>query len=652
MNVLVYDDLGASPNSVKHTVNTLKALLGHAYDIIQIDHTVLQSEPWEVHCAMLVMPGGRDMPYCQALDGAPNTRIRSFVEGGGIYLGICAGAYYGSHHIEFEKGRASMEIIQSRELGFYPGLARGTTYPGFVYNSESGAKSVSVVLEGQFEHLPREINMYYNGGGYFVEPEKYENVTVLGRYKTPSALCKEPKGPAAIVQCKVGKGNAILIGTHPEYDISSQDMLLTDDNVSVTLKSIVHDLILSEKDRRSFLATLFARIGLNVRIREEPEVPHLTPLYLAGLTKEWVTNPVSHLLRISDPITHLLEDKHDIFHMSTIEDPPSEKVELLNVCRFKEGKPSSVEIIYPRSIDAKEPIYPSPSCTPCFDMKAYFQHLVQKRTLEWGGGAWLRFGNGILYAQVMESTQSLMDKNFKFSQALPSGFITLATDQIAGRGRGRNGWISQSGALQFSFIMRHHIKLRHASVVFIQYMIALAVVESIRERSGYQNIPLRLKWPNDIYVETKDGLKKVGGLLINSTFVDDEFVLVIGCGINLSNHEPTVSINDVIETHGLSRLSVEDVLAGILVKFEIYYTEFCEKGMGAWFLNKYYERWLHSDAVVTLTTHNNESVKIIGITSDYGMLKVESLDRRGKIYGLLPDGNSFDMMNGLLVQKK
>lgn len=57
----------------------------------------------------------------------------------------------------------------------------------------------------------------------------------------------------------------------------------------------------------------------------------------------------------------------------------------------------------------------------------------------------------------------------------------------------------------------------------------MAVVESIRERPGYENVPLRLKWPNDIYTETKnDGLKKVGGLLINSTFVDDEFVLVIG----------------------------------------------------------------------------------------------------------------------------
>lgn len=64
------------------------------------------------------------------------------------------------------------------------------------------------------------------------------------------------------------------------------------------------------------------------------------------------------------------------------------------------------------------------------------------------------------------------------------------------------------------------------------------------------------------------------------------------------------------------------------------------------------KNYLDSNAVVTLTTHNNESVKIIGITSDFGMLKVESLDRRDKSYGLLPDGNSFDMLKGLLVQKK
>lgn len=72
-------------------------------------------------------------------------------------------------------------------------------------------------------------------------------------------------------------------------------------------------------------------------------------------------------------------------------------------------------------------------------------------------------------------------------------------------------------------------------------------------------------------------------------------LFIVGCGINLSNPEPTVSINDLIqECNPLqARLSPEDVLAGIMVKFEVYYNQFCDKGMGPWFLSKYYERWLH-----------------------------------------------------------
>lgn len=84
------------------------------------------------------------------------------------------------------------------------------------------------------------------------------------------------------------------------------------------------------------------------------------------------------------------------------------------------------------------------------------------------------------------------------------------------------------GALQFSFLVRHSTRLSHAPVVFIQYLIALAVVESIRERKGYEDVPLRVKWPNDVYADVNGDLKKVGGLLVNSSFVQDEFLLVIG----------------------------------------------------------------------------------------------------------------------------
>jgi biotin--protein ligase len=185
--------------------------------------------------------------------------------------------------------------------------------------------------------------------------------------------------------------------------------------------------------------------------------------------------------------------------------------------------------------------------------------------------------------------------NPKLLNALPSGFICTATHQTAGRGRGKNGWLSQLGALQFSLVLHHKFQLKHAPVVFIQYLMALAVVESITKRPGYEAVPLKLKWPNDIYLDTKtQGSVKVGGILVHSTFVIDTFMLVIGCGINLSNALPTVSINDVIaEEYGLQKLTNEDVLAGVLVKFEEIYKEFCENGAGPWFLNRYYDHWMH-----------------------------------------------------------
>ncbi|KAI8640680.1 biotin-protein ligase [Parasitella parasitica] len=611
MNILIYNDLGASPNSVKQAYNSLKKILGHVYDIIQIDRRVLQSEPWEEGCVMLVMPGGRDLPYCEALNGEPNARIRAFVQQGGRYLGLCAGAYYASASIEFEKGRALMEIIQPRELGFYPGLCRGTMYPGFVYNSESGARSVAVNLDRDIlspyydgDDVPVEINMYYNGGGYFVLPEKHDNVTVLCRYKEPGSL-RENTGSqpaAAVVHCKVGRGHALLIAAHPEYDISSQDLLLADEGaVGQSMKNMLCDLSLSEIERKRFLHAAFALIGLDVVpvadiIVQENKIPNVAPLYFSGLTKQCVFKPASYLLRKADPITHILEDSHDVFHVSALGDAPSEWVRLLSLCRTQEHKPPVIELVYQSTINATEPIYPPRLLTPHFDLEEYFKQLVEKRNLEGDRGGWLSFGNGILYSEMVASTQSVIDKNSRFSQALPTGFVCLAANQVAGRGRGQNSWMSQAGALQFSLVVRHNVNIRHAPAVFIQYIVALAVVESIRKRAGYEDIPLRLKWPNDIYINTKSGeLKEVGGQLINSTIVDDEFVLVISCGINLSNAESMVSINDIIKDHSpaASELSAEGFLAGILVKFEVYYNQFCEKGMGQWFLHKYCQNWLH-----------------------------------------------------------
>jgi biotin--protein ligase len=47
-----------------------------------------------------------------------------------------------------------------------------------------------------------------------------------------------------------------------------------------------------------------------------------------------------------------------------------------------------------------------------------------------------------------------------------------------------------------------------------------------------------------------------------------------------------------------------------------------------------------------------EQVKITGITTDYGLLETVSTSNSNKRFTLQPDGNSFDMLKGLIVRKE
>lgn len=91
-------------------------------------------------------------------------------------------------------------------------------------------------------------------------------------------------------------------------------------------------------------------------------------------------------------------------------------------------------------------------------------------------------------------------RNPKINTKLPTGFTFTASTQIAGRGRGTNVWVAPPGSLLFSVIINHPAHLAASRpIVFIQYLAAVAIVEAIRSYdTGYENMPVKLKWPNDI----------------------------------------------------------------------------------------------------------------------------------------------------------
>ena len=89
---------------------------------------------------------------------------------------------------------------------------------------------------------------------------------------------------------------------------------------------------------------------------------------------------------------------------------------------------------------------------------------------------------------------------------LPNGFTATATVQVAGRGRGTNVWVSPAGSLMFSTVVRHPMSLMPtAPVIFLQYLAAMAIVEGIKSYDrGFQKMPVKLKWPNDICMSSPD----------------------------------------------------------------------------------------------------------------------------------------------------
>lgn len=224
-NILIYSGPGAGPKSVANSVAMVKQLVGSDYNILTVGPETIIDTAWFDNTALLIMPGGADRPYLEKLAGPGNANIRKYVNAGGKFLGICAGAYYSADRIEFAKGDKELEVTGNRELKFFPGLVSGPTYVGFdhrdtrIHNGTRAAKIYWKDVNSLRDY--QEFTVFYNGGGSFILADKYPNVTVLARYspEPPHTL----KSEAAIIECIVGDGKAILSGPHFEWDPATFD---------------------------------------------------------------------------------------------------------------------------------------------------------------------------------------------------------------------------------------------------------------------------------------------------------------------------------------------------------------------------------------------------------------------------------------------
>jgi len=179
--VCIYNGPGAS--DVEDYKDAYSKVLSDEYSFRYINSSDIIEKDTLNNCALLVMPGGADLPYCEALNGDGNDKIRKYVEDGGCYFGTCAGAYYGSEYVLYdENNQVGQHIEGSRELQFCLGTARGPLFKS-IPHSELYSKPMKVAVclnkgsEANYTITDKCCQTYYFGGPFF----EYINYYAEGR---------------------------------------------------------------------------------------------------------------------------------------------------------------------------------------------------------------------------------------------------------------------------------------------------------------------------------------------------------------------------------------------------------------------------------------------------------------------------------------
>lgn len=675
MNVLVYSGPGTTADGVKNCLDSLRLHLASYYAVLPVNETVLLNEPWQRKTSLLVIPGGADLPYCKTFNGKGNDLILKYVKQGGKFLGICAGGYYASARCEFEVGDPKMEVSGPRELAFYPGTAKGAAFKGFVYELHVGARAAKILVNtSALPGCPAEVFNYFNGGCIFADAGKYKNVEILAKYDEETDV--EDTDKAAAIYRKFGKGDVILSGTHPEAIAHSLKPRETD---GPNYPGVVAKLQETDHNRRVFLKECLKKLGLRVSENVDTTIPRVTPMYVVSPYDNKVRDIYTTLKENLNLKDELFQDHNDNFVF--VDESREDYDAIEDDSGYDEDDPTK-STKYINFLTSKT--IPTNKMVHHFNLEKYFSSL---NTLSNGNAG--EIGSVLGYSEVITSTNTILDKNPLWLEHLPHGLTLTASTQIAGRGRGGNVWVNPRGVLATSILFKVPSSPTSSStVITLQYLCGLAFIEAILgygstfpgKGVGYEDMPVRLKWPNDIFIlkpeyfkelkdkddvsSTVDGddekFIKISGALINSQFINGTFYLVWGAGVNVSNPAPTTSLNLVLqklnairEKHGLASLpdyEPELLLAKITHTIDQFYTVFKKSGLTP-FLPLYYKRWFHSNQLVNVDNGSGQRSCIIkGITPDYGLLIAEDV-RNHEVLHLQPDGNSFDIFKGLVYKK-
>ncbi|ELS00206.1 biotin--[acetyl-CoA-carboxylase] ligase [Gloeocapsa sp. PCC 73106] len=207
-----------------------------------------------------------------------------------------------------------------------------------------------------------------------------------------------------------------------------------------------------------------------------------------------------------------------------------------------------------------------------------------------------------IFTQI-PSTNTKLWQLIDEGQTLPRVAIALA--QTAGRGQWGRTWQSPPGGLYLSLGLTPNLPIDSAS------HLVFAVAWGVATRLRSLELPILLKWPNDLILQGR----KLGGIKIENRISQNRIThSVIGIGINYSNPVPDRGINlaaiaDKLSLEQLAILTIEGIWYG--------YTNYLKEGIEPILL-------LYEQLLINLgqkITFNRAEGVVTGVTAD-GELRV------------------------------
>lgn len=126
--ILIYNDSGTGDiRPLRDSLREYFSPQGIKIDTVTADD-IIKNDRLNGRVLAFFMPGGRATPYLEKLKVRGNQKIAEYVQSGGVYFGICAGAYYASRNVFFETDIKDAAVVQQCGLNLIDADAVGTLH--------------------------------------------------------------------------------------------------------------------------------------------------------------------------------------------------------------------------------------------------------------------------------------------------------------------------------------------------------------------------------------------------------------------------------------------------------------------------------------------------------------------------------------------